>query len=121
MVRTIDDVERIAAQFFNPEEAVELMGLPEPDRLQGFFNCWTRREACMKAAGDGLSVPSTLFRVNLRPGEPARLLSLDGRRPAIDWTLHHFVPSLNSVGAIAYLDKPRPLLHHFIQSGELLG
>jgi 4'-phosphopantetheinyl transferase len=110
-VRPIAEMETIAARFFAREETSELMALPEPDRPQAFFNCWTRKEAYIKAVGDGLSVPLDSFRVTLRPGVPAEMLCLGGSiEAARGWTLHHFAPAPEFVGALAYPDRPRRVL-----------
>jgi 4'-phosphopantetheinyl transferase len=56
-VRSHFELMSIAARFFTPSECESLLRLPEPVRVQAFFHCWTRKEAVLKARGDGLSFP----------------------------------------------------------------
>jgi 4'-phosphopantetheinyl transferase len=120
-LRPVPEIESIAARFFAPEESAELLELPEASRSQGFFNCWTRKEAYIKAVGDGLSAPLDSFRVTLRPDVPARMLCLAGSTEAAqNWTLHEFVPVPGYAGALAYQDRPRPLLVEPLVTAEEL-
>ena len=108
--RRMADIEAIAERFFAPAEVAELMNLAESDRYEGFFNCWTRKEAYIKAVGEGLSVPLNSFQVTLRPGAAPRMVGLNGSATAAErWTLHAFTPAPDYAGAIAYCDHPRPL------------
>lgn len=66
---------KIAERFFSPDEINELKMLPEAQQLQAFFNCWSRKEAYIKALGKGLSIPLAKFSVTLSPGKEAVLLS----------------------------------------------
>lgn len=58
-IRTLDDLHAIAQRVFNATELSYLAQLSEQDRLQGFFKLWARKEAVIKASGDGMSADLT--------------------------------------------------------------
>lgn len=81
--------QRIANRFFSAREAGALRNLPTDQQEQGFLNCWTRKEAYIKARGEGLACPLDSFDVTLAPGEPARLLHVKGDpAEAANWSLY---------------------------------
>jgi 4'-phosphopantetheinyl transferase len=127
--RDLPDMENIARQFFGSEEATDLLSLPAQKRIAGFYNCWTRKEAFVKAVGEGLFMPLDSFRVTLAPGQPAELMHvLHDRLEAGQWTLTDLTAKLaegvTSLGcppeqfaaALAYRDTPRPLAFRFAKS-----
>ncbi|RAQ96027.1 4'-phosphopantetheinyl transferase family protein [Thermogemmatispora tikiterensis] len=69
------ELEQLAARYFAPAEYRALLSLPYEERLPAFFRCWTRKEAYVKARGQGLSLPLDAFEVSLTPDSPARLLA----------------------------------------------
>jgi len=73
-VRLDLDCIKIAERYFSPQEVEALRKLPKDQQRQGFFNCWTRKEAYLKAKGEGFSSPADQVQVSLAPGEPAALL-----------------------------------------------
>jgi 4'-phosphopantetheinyl transferase len=54
-VRPMKDVDKLAARAFAPHEIESLRALEGERRIHGFFACWTRKEAFIKAVGDGFS------------------------------------------------------------------
>ena len=78
----------VAERFFSALEVEKLRLLPKSAQARAFFNCWTRKEAFIKAIGEGLSCPLDKFDVTLAPEEPARLLAtrIDGQ-PASNWSM----------------------------------
>ncbi len=101
------EVQQLAERFFSPVETGELLALPKELQLEAFFNCWTRKEAYVKARGEGLSLPLADFVVSLIPGAPARLLAtLDTEEHASCWTLHDLPSMPGYVAALAYKGQP---------------
>ena len=95
------DVEQIAARFFSAGENAALRALPEGQRLEAFFNCWTRKEAYVKAVGNGLAQPLDQFQVTLTPGEPARLLKVEDPSEEVPhWFMMAFMPVPGYVAAL---------------------
>lgn len=77
-VRPDTDIMGVARHSFSPAEVEALTSLPPGQRREGFFNCWTRKEAFIKAHGEGIALGLSRFDVTLRPGEPAALLRFEG-------------------------------------------
>jgi 4'-phosphopantetheinyl transferase len=95
----------IEDRYFSPRERQELRDLPEKLRPEGFFLCWTRKEAYVKARGDGLYLPLDSFDVSLTPGEPAVLNSQDRDR----WSMYSLPPPANFVGSLVVEGGEIPL------------
>jgi 4'-phosphopantetheinyl transferase len=101
-VRELPDLDDIARGFFSASEYSDLRRTPRTQRTEAFFNCWTRKEAYVKAIGDGLSAPLDRFDVTLTPGEPARIRGFAGDPAnATRWSLYHLEPEPGYVGALA--------------------
>lgn len=100
-VRPLDDADRVARRFFSDQEYAVYTAVPDAQKPQAFFNCWTRKEAFIKAIGEGLSCPLKSFAVTLRPDEPARLVQIRGSQTeAARWQLHSLTPLPGTVGAV---------------------
>jgi 4'-phosphopantetheinyl transferase len=89
-------VEDLATRYFSKEEVTELQALPNALRRLGFFLCWTRKEAYVKAKASGLQAPLDQFSVSLTPGQPAEIRGTE----AGGWTILSFEPAPGYVAAV---------------------
>jgi 4'-phosphopantetheinyl transferase len=107
MIRPDFAGEEIAERYFSGIELAELRALPSELRAEGFFLCWTRKEAYVKARGAGLQIPLGSFNVSLTPGQPEKLESSDSSR----WSLYSLQPAPRYVGAVVGEGKNWHLLN----------
>lgn len=101
-VRSDFEYEEIAKCFFSVNEVAVLRTLPTEKKLEAFYHCWTRKEAYIKAQGQGLSLPLDSFDVSLAPWEPTMLLNTKDEPQARSlWTLLDLKPGPGYIGALA--------------------
>jgi len=111
--REITDMQGIARGNFSAQENAIFNALPDHLKTEAFFNCWTRKEAYIKALGEGLSHPLDTFDVTLAPNETARLIEVRNYpNEAAQWTLHAFTPQPNYVAALAVRQTNPTLTFH---------
>lgn len=100
------DPLNIAKHFFSDEEKRALEEVSKENRVEGFYNCWTRKEAFIKAVGDGLSFPLDQFVVSLKPKVKAALLCTKwDKNEKNKWTLQSSNPEQEYVSAFAVKGK----------------
>ena len=99
-IERIDDAVEwapLAERLFAAGERRALAALPEADGRRGFFECWARKEAFVKALGLGLSYPLEAFEVAVGP--EARLLA-----GGAGWAIAAAAPGTGFTGAVVALD-----------------
>jgi 4'-phosphopantetheinyl transferase len=107
----------IAERFFSKDEVAALKSLPANQRTVGFFNCWSRKEAFIKAKGMGVSYPLDKFTVSVAPGEPPAILKVDGGGRELErWKMYELNPGAGYVAAMIASKPPVTLKQlHWIE------
>ncbi len=120
-IRPIPDADDIATRLFSRRENTAYRSLSPPERQLGFFNCWTRKEAFVKAIGDGLAFPLDHFDVSLTPGEPAEIIRIEyANTLACDWHMDTFSPDQDLLVSFV-IEKSRDELFFPAPSGRSGG
>ena len=104
IVRPID--QDVAKGHFSRQELATLQSLPPEEWLQGFYRCWTSKEALLKGEGLGLNLPLDAFDVEAHPQRSPALLNC--RPPtsiAPDWLLIDLKPAPDAVCTLAMHDE----------------
>jgi 4'-phosphopantetheinyl transferase len=99
--------DEIAERFFAPSEVRALRRLPVSEQEFGFFRCWTRKEAYIKARGGGLQIPLDSFTVEFDRGAPAALTWVaDQPGEPAEWTVRDISEAVP--GCVAAFAARRP-------------
>ena len=101
-IRPVKEMDELVARFFSARETVLFQRLRPDEKAAAFFNLWTRKEALLKATGEGITRSLSLVEVSFLPGKPARLLAIAGdASKAAEWAVCELSPATGFVGALA--------------------
>jgi 4'-phosphopantetheinyl transferase len=108
-MRAFPDTQAIVNNFFSHQEQQAFSALPASKQTASFFAAWTRKEAYLKACGDGLSLPLSQFEVSMEPEQEARILAIGGsREKAAFWFLQEIVVPTPDYKAALVLKGRKP-------------
>jgi 4'-phosphopantetheinyl transferase len=101
-VRVLEDFDELVARFFSKREMEEFRRLEPEEQPAAFFNLWTRKEAWLKATGEGILHSLKNVEVSFLPGEPPRFLNLPTETGHTSgWDLRELSPGPGFTGALA--------------------
>lgn len=113
-IRPLEDAGELVARFFSARENAAFKTVPELDQAAAFFNLWTRKEAWLKATGEGIGHSLHLVEVSFLPGEPEHLLRLPpSLGDAAAWRLKAFSPAPGFIGAVALSAAASQVKFHY--------
>jgi 4'-phosphopantetheinyl transferase len=103
LIHPLNDFSLLARRIFSARELAELHSLPEGQQLRAFFNGWTRKEAWLKATGEGLIDDLPAIEVNLTPGKAPTFLGLPtGLSSVPRWSIHELLLPADYAGAVVF-------------------
>jgi 4'-phosphopantetheinyl transferase len=106
-VRSSPDWTEIAGRFFSENEYQALLKVPASERERAFFACWTRKEAFIKACGDGLSYSLRDFSVSVAPDAAAAIEEVKpDAKASARWSVVSLPVAEGYAGAVAF-ENPR--------------
>jgi 4'-phosphopantetheinyl transferase len=109
----IEDKDELLRQFFHAKEEQEIIRLSIGESELAFYNCWTRKEAILKAVGDGLSIDSKSFYAGSFFSNEDGQLTLPPNYP-VTWNLWDFMPEPDYIASIAMPGKVSRLTFYSI-------
>jgi 4'-phosphopantetheinyl transferase len=109
-VRALAEFDSLVDRFFSARENAAFRALTSEEKPAAFFNLWTRKEAWLKATGEGIGAFLNRVEVSFLPGEPARFLGLPpGTDPRSEWRLTTLDPAPGYAGALAFEGDVEPV------------
>ncbi|WP_265266622.1 4'-phosphopantetheinyl transferase family protein [Spirulina subsalsa] len=100
-LRPIANVLQLAQRFFTPREAAQIATLNSSGQEIAFFQAWTRKEAYLKATGEGIKGLKQV-EVSCLPDAPVEILRLaHSSGISAEWSLYHLTPAPDYIGALA--------------------
>ena len=109
--------DEIAERFFSATEVQALRSLAADQRVEAFFSCWTRKEAYIKAIGEGLSIPLDSFAVAFSHGITPALLYVKVDPGEVErWSMYNIEAGDGYKAAVVVQGK-----HHRLKQMEWTG
>jgi 4'-phosphopantetheinyl transferase len=106
-IRPMRDMDSVAERVFSVAERAALNRVPGERRVEAFFAGWTRKEAYIKARGEGIGLLSAI-EVALAPGEAARLIRVAGQPDELGrWSIEAFAPVAGFAAAVCLEGRGR--------------
>jgi len=99
-VRMMSDAAGLAHRYFAAAEVAVWQTLAPDEQTAAFFRCWTRKEAYLKALGDGLRAPLDRFVVSFAPGDCPRLIEPSPHDEHRDWTIENVEVAAGYIAAV---------------------
>jgi 4'-phosphopantetheinyl transferase len=101
-IRPVSEADELVERFFSPRENALFKKLSPDQKSIAFFNLWTRKEAWLKATGEGIAHSLNRVEVTFLPGEAPELLALPQNSGSKnDWILRELIPATGFTGALA--------------------
>ncbi|QHE85930.1 4'-phosphopantetheinyl transferase family protein [Hydrogenophaga sp. BPS33] len=79
VMQPMDDLQALARRNFSAREFAAFEATASTTQLDAFLRCWTRKEACLKALGSGLSIEPHVFEAGLGTESMSTFIDVDGR------------------------------------------
>jgi 4'-phosphopantetheinyl transferase len=114
-LRSVPDALHIAGRFFSSCEVAALRAVSEELRMEAFFTCWTRKEAFIKATGQGLLMPLESFTVSLEREHPT-LRHSDNPEQVYQWSLANLDIEKDYIGTLAVQQGVRRIIQIWVPS-----
>ncbi|MDQ3021351.1 MAG: 4'-phosphopantetheinyl transferase superfamily protein [Bacteroidota bacterium] len=109
--RELRDALTIAKRYFSKSEVEEFENINSEKIKNAFFYCWTRKEAFLKAVGEGLSYPLADFSVTLKPGNP-KIMWIKKKPDEIKkWSLHDIKVRENYISSLAIKSNDMKIIY----------
>jgi 4'-phosphopantetheinyl transferase len=87
-IHEFQEMNQVAESFFSEDDVAIFKQFPMSEKADAFFSYWTRKEAYLKATGEGLSLDPKSVSVPFLPCQEAKILTSDGPEAReIPWTI----------------------------------
>jgi 4'-phosphopantetheinyl transferase len=116
-LRPMPNALNIAQRFFSEREYRLISNLSPEEQQKTFFQVWTRKEAYLKATGDGLSGSLDSIEVLFTPGASIHILNIPGDTQVGEWCFYDLIPAPNFIAAVVVSSSSSLNLNLFYVSG----
>lgn len=113
VIRPLNDLSVMANTWFSASDIADLATLQGNERINGFYRCWTRKEAFLKALGQGLTHPLNAFHISFKSTGQAQVVAMGNHQSREQrlWSIFDITPHSNFLGAVVAQGHDLQLVH----------